>query len=274
VSQLKGQSRAPDVLDVGTLVRRQGRPGGPPGPVQGGELERHPGRGQGRQRRLVRRLRRLRGHRLQLGKVKVPADVVQAPAQPDLQERGRPQRQPDAGRRGLRRRLRRGAGQRRLAQQHRARHQLLQEAARSGQLRAGDRPAPTTVESGQTPILIWWDYLLASEVGPSRSRLEDRHPVGRVTTPPTTTRPSAPRARPGRRPAVGGVPVLDHRPEPLAPGLGPADRAADPGEGRHGRTRPPTRRCRRPRPAITFPTQAQQAGGREPRRPAVASVGG
>jgi len=25
---------------------------------------------------------------------------------------------------------------------------------------------PATVESGQTPILIWWDYLLASEVKP------------------------------------------------------------------------------------------------------------
>ena len=24
---------------------------------------------------------------------------------------------------------------------------------------------PTTVESGQTPIVIWWDYLLASEIG-------------------------------------------------------------------------------------------------------------
>jgi putative spermidine/putrescine transport system substrate-binding protein len=26
---------------------------------------------------------------------------------------------------------------------------------------------PTTVESGQTPIVIWWDYLLASEIGSS-----------------------------------------------------------------------------------------------------------
>ena len=24
---------------------------------------------------------------------------------------------------------------------------------------------PTTVESGRTPIVIWWDYLLASEIG-------------------------------------------------------------------------------------------------------------
>ena len=24
-----------------------------------------------------------------------------------------------------------------------------------------------TMESGQTPIIVWWDYLLASEIGPS-----------------------------------------------------------------------------------------------------------
>ncbi len=27
--------------------------------------------------------------------------------------------------------------------------------------------SPATMESGQTPIVIWWDYLLASEIGPS-----------------------------------------------------------------------------------------------------------
>jgi putative spermidine/putrescine transport system substrate-binding protein len=26
---------------------------------------------------------------------------------------------------------------------------------------------PATMESGQTPIIVWWDYLLASEIGPS-----------------------------------------------------------------------------------------------------------
>jgi putative spermidine/putrescine transport system substrate-binding protein len=29
-----------------------------------------------------------------------------------------------------------------------------------------------TMESGQTPIVIWWDYLLASEIGPSVSGLK------------------------------------------------------------------------------------------------------
>src|ERR1700683_5572009 len=28
------------------------------------------------------------------------------------------------------------------------------------------------MESGQTPIVIWWDYLLASEIGPSVSGLK------------------------------------------------------------------------------------------------------
>ena len=43
VNQLKGQDRAPDVLDMGTVVRGQGRPAGHPRPVQGGDLEQHPG---------------------------------------------------------------------------------------------------------------------------------------------------------------------------------------------------------------------------------------
>ncbi len=54
VEQLKGQSRAPDVLDVGTAVRRRGRQRPSVGALQGGDLERHPVRRQGRQRRLVR----------------------------------------------------------------------------------------------------------------------------------------------------------------------------------------------------------------------------
>ena len=62
--------------------------------------------------------------------VKVAPDLVQEPPQPDLQEPGRAQREPDPGRCGLRRRLRGGPGQRRIVQQHRARHRLLQEAVR------------------------------------------------------------------------------------------------------------------------------------------------
>jgi putative spermidine/putrescine transport system substrate-binding protein len=29
-----------------------------------------------------------------------------------------------------------------------------------------------TMESGQTPIIVWWDYLLASEIGPSVKSLK------------------------------------------------------------------------------------------------------
>jgi putative spermidine/putrescine transport system substrate-binding protein len=53
MQQLKGQSRAPDVLDMGTLVRDQGRPAGPARPVQGGDVERHPRELQGVRRHLV-----------------------------------------------------------------------------------------------------------------------------------------------------------------------------------------------------------------------------
>ena len=66
VTTEKGQSRAPDVLDLGTSFAISAASDGPAGPLQGAELERDPGHGQGLQRRLVRRLRRVRGHRLQL----------------------------------------------------------------------------------------------------------------------------------------------------------------------------------------------------------------
>ena len=38
---------------------------------------------------------------------------------------------------------------------------------------------PATVQSGQTPILIWWDYLLVLRGPAGRQELQDRHPVGR-----------------------------------------------------------------------------------------------
>ena len=92
---------------------------------------------------------------------------------------------------------------------------------------------PTTVESNQTPIVIWWDYLLASEIGSVGQGLQDRHPVGRPLRGLLRPGDQQGRPAPGGRPAVGGVPVLHHRPEPLAGGQGPADRAAHADQGRH-----------------------------------------
>ena len=141
INELKGKSTAPDVVDVGSSFAVSGDTSGLWAPVQGRDLERHPGRGQGRQRRLLRRLRRLRGHRLRPVEGEDPADVVQVAAQPDLQEPGRDRRRPDPDRLRVRRRLRGRARQRRLAVQHRPRRRLLQAAEVGRQLRP-DRGHP------------------------------------------------------------------------------------------------------------------------------------
>ena len=137
MQQLKGQSRAPDVLDMGTAFAIKADQEGLLAPYKVATLERHPGQLQGLRLHLVRRLRRLRGHRLRLGQGEGPADLVQGSAQADLQEPGRHQRQPDPGQCRVLRGVRLRPGQRRLAEQHRAGHPVLQEAAPGRQLRAG-----------------------------------------------------------------------------------------------------------------------------------------
>jgi len=87
---------------------------------------------------------------------------------------------------------------------------------------------PTTVQSGQTPIVIWWDYLLASEI-----QLQDRDPDRRALRGVLQPGDQQDRPEPGLRPAVGGVSVLDHRAESVAAGHGPPDRAADTRQQRH-----------------------------------------
>ena len=103
-------SHPPDVLDIGpsSLCRLRRRSACA---VQGGELERDPLECQGGQRRLVLRLRRVRVNRIRLKSGQDAAHVLCRPTQADLQEPGRTERQPDAGRRRVRRRLRGGPRQ-------------------------------------------------------------------------------------------------------------------------------------------------------------------
>ncbi|HEY2549805.1 MAG TPA: ABC transporter substrate-binding protein [Streptosporangiaceae bacterium] len=61
---------------------------------------------------------------------------------------------------------------------------------------------PTTVSSGQTPIVVWWDYLLASRSPPRTRASRSSSRVTRVTR-RTTTRPSARPRRTRRRPGCG-----------------------------------------------------------------------
>ena len=155
--------------------------------------------------------------------VKTPPTSFADLLKPDLQEPGRAEREPDAGGRGLRRRLRGGPGQRRVVQQHRARESSTSRSWRPSGNFVPVTGGPSTVESGQTPILIWWDYLEESEVASSVPGLEGRHPDRRPLR--LLLRPGHQRhgPRPRGGPPVGGVPLLGHRSEPLAAGLGPAD---------------------------------------------------
>ena len=94
---------------------------------------------------------------------------------------------------------------------------------------------PTTVQNGTTPILIWWDYLLASEVKPVVPGFKIVIPSDaslRVLLRPGHQRH---RAGPGGGQALGGVPVLDHGPEPVARGLRAPDRAGHAGDRRDRR---------------------------------------
>ena len=92
---------------------------------------------------------------------------------------------------------------------------------------------PATVQSGATPILVWWDYLLASEVRAGRQGLQGRHPERRPVRRLLRPGDQRDRARPGRRPAVGGVPLLHPGPEPLPRRRDPADRDERDDLGRH-----------------------------------------
>ena len=113
----------------------------------------------------------------------------------------------------------------------------------------------------QTPIVIWWDYLLASEIqlGGDQSFkvvIPTRRQLRRLLRPGD----QQDRAGPGGGPAVGGVPVLGHRPEPVAAGQGPA-RSSCPRWSANGTVdktalRGPAAGARPAR--STFPTQAQE----------------
>ena len=98
VNQLKGQSRAPDVLDVGTAFAVEGDQQASSAPYKVATWSNIPADAKAADGDLLRRLRRLRRHRLQPGQGEDAADLVRQPDQPHLQEPGRHQRQPDQGR--------------------------------------------------------------------------------------------------------------------------------------------------------------------------------
>ena len=167
VNQLKGQSRAPDVLDVGTAFGVKGDQEGILAPYQVTTWSNIPSDAKASDGTYYADY----GGYVAIGYNSAqgddPADLVRGPAEADLQERGCHQRQPDPGERRVLGRLRLGAGQRRLAQQHRARHRVLQETAQPWATSCRSQPAQRPWRAVRRRSSIWWDYLLASEIGPS-----------------------------------------------------------------------------------------------------------
>ena len=170
--------------------------------VQGGDLGRHPRRLQGRQRHLGQRLRRLHVDRLRLqqGARRSPASTTCSG--PAFKGKVALNGDPTAGRRRVQRR---DDG---LARPTAARPTTSRPAwTTSAKLKKAGNflpvdPTSATIESGQTPVVIDWDYLNAAE-SKKLTDLEGRRPGQRGRSPATTTRPSTrtPRTRP--RPGSG-----------------------------------------------------------------------
>ena len=157
VVSLKGDPRAPDVLDVNPSFAVAGA-------VQGLYAKYFPRN----YPTIPRAMKDTRG--LWMGDywgsvtigyngnlVKNPPKTFEGPAQARVQEPGRAERKPAHVGLGDRRRVRRCAGERRLAQQRRARASTGSRSEVGRQLHPG-ADDPQTVASGQTPISIDWDY--------------------------------------------------------------------------------------------------------------------
>ena len=95
-------------------------------------------------------------------------------------------------------------------------------------------PTPATIDSGQTPVVIDWDYLNAAQTAkvptwkvyvPDNAVVAGYYVAGRQRGRPA----------PGRRAAVAGVPLLRRGPEPVAQGWRPSGPLRRHEEGRHAR---------------------------------------
>ena len=137
IVSLKGDSRAPDVVDVGESFAITGANTGLYAPVLQPELQHDPAGAQEHPRLLDGRLLGCRLDRLQQDARLEPAEDVQGPAQARVQGQGRDQRQPALVELGHRGRDRLGARERRLGLRRRPRHRLLGADEEERQLHPG-----------------------------------------------------------------------------------------------------------------------------------------
>ena len=208
IQQLKGQSRAPDVVDMGAAFAIKGDQAGlfAPYKVATGAASRPAAKAADGD--LVRRLRRLRRDRLRPGqgegRRRRRSRTCSSPIYKNqVAINGNPTQASAAFSAVYAAALANGGSLANIEPGI----DVLQEAAPGRQLRAG-HGGPATVQSGQTPIVIWWDYLLGLRGASAVAKVQDRHPdrcaLRRLLRPGD----QQDGAGPGRRPAVGGVPVL------------------------------------------------------------------
>ena len=206
----KGQSSAPDVVDVGNSFAVSGARAGPVRAVQGRDLGLHPGRPEGLRRPLDQRLRRLHLDRLQRQQGQGLPDDDQGARQPDVQGPGRAQRRPDGSANAAfeavwAAALANGGS----ADQHPARHRLLPQAEPEGHLQQDEGvPVDRRVRRDADRARLG---LPERRRGPDpqgqERHLEGRRPLGRARVRLLRAGDQHQRPAPGRRAALGGVPV-------------------------------------------------------------------
>ena len=98
-------------------------------------------------------------------------------------------------------------------------------------------PTPATIASGQTPVVIDWEYLNVAQTAALEGQRDWKLVVPEGAVGRRLLRPGDQQGRPapGGRAALAGVPVLRRGPEHLAAGLRPAGPPGRHDRGRHGR---------------------------------------
>ena len=164
IKQLKGQGSAPDVVDVGGSFAITGQQAGDFAPYKVATWNDIPAAAKEAERRLLRRLRRLHGDRLRLvqgeGRRRRPLkSLLTGDYKNQVAIDGNPTQTGSAFAAVYAAALANGGSFADIAPGV-GYFKSLKQAGNFVPVEG----TPATVQSGQTPILIWWDYLLNSEV--------------------------------------------------------------------------------------------------------------
>ncbi len=260
IKQLKGQSRAPDVVDVGSSFAAQGPAAGDWAPYEVATWNDIPAAAKEPTGDYYADYGGYVAIGYDTSKVKNPPTSFKSLLTGSYKNEVAIDGNPNQTGVGVRGGLRRGAGQRRLVRPTSPPASSYFKNLKQAGNFVPVEGTPATVQSGQTPILIWWDYLLASEVAAGRQELQDRHPVGRRSTPATTTRRSA-RPRPTPPPPGCGRSTCTRPRARTSSSRARPGRSSWPRWSRRARsTRPPPPRCRAVpgSTSLSLPTIAQQ----------------